>query len=163
MARDIVPLDPDKATCPWCNNPVLIGRQLAVYEDGDDLQITGLSKGTYNRTIKSPPYPPTSTTIEQVKDAVAKAPPKRVKCGEHTPAKGCFYATSKDGKRKRVTVTGRRSCGNRAVGLCLTCNTPLCGQHMAKHGRAEHILHYHVASVQAIRQKTYIPKEQRYG
>lgn len=157
MARDIVPLDPDEGTCPWCGNPVLIGRQLAVYEDGDSIQITGLSKG--QRPIKRPPYLPTSTTIGQIKKAVAKAPPKRRKCGDSILTKSYFYIKGQDGKRKRQTISARRSCGERAVGLCRTCNTPLCEEHMAKHGRQEHILHYYAASTEAIRQKAYHPKE----
>ena len=45
MAQDVVPLEPWKDKCPWCGRPILIKRQLVVYEDDSDyIQFVGLAK-----------------------------------------------------------------------------------------------------------------------
>ena len=45
MAQDVVPLDPWEDKCPWCEKPILVGHQLAIYEDGSAEQFIGLRQG----------------------------------------------------------------------------------------------------------------------
>jgi len=46
MAIDVLPPTCEYDRCPWCNKPVLVEHQTAVYADGESEQYLGIKRGT---------------------------------------------------------------------------------------------------------------------